>query len=179
MVCIPLVVPSVLHFLCILVCTKSRIFISVPAPSCAVCKMAAWQPVHNPESSGPSIRRFRASSAKQRSFESRCVRKHRARSSFAEASNTRVSNSLWNQNGRAKVPVGHPAVVVLPVGTVIDKSSESFILLFLEILSQLSWIHFGFTVKKIRKFTTIHWRICFRLAVVNLQQNVVSFSTSP
>ena len=35
------------------------------------------------------------------------------------------------------------------------------------------------TVKKIRKFTTIHWRICFRLAVVNLQQNVVSSSTSP
>ena len=37
----------------------------------------------------------------------------------------------------------------------------------------------GYTVKKIRKFTTIHWKICFRLAVVNLQQNVVSFSTSP
>ena len=33
--------------------------------------------------------------------------------------------------------------------------------------------------KKIRKFTTIHWKICSRLAVVNLQQNVVSFSTSP
>ena len=35
------------------------------------------------------------------------------------------------------------------------------------------------TVKKNRKFTTIYWKICFRLAVVNLQQNVVSFSTSP
>ena len=35
------------------------------------------------------------------------------------------------------------------------------------------------TVKKILKFTTIHLKICFRLAVVNLQQNVVSFSTSP
>ena len=32
--------------------------------------------------------------------------------------------------------------------------------------------------EKIRKLTTIHWKICFRLAVVNLQQNVVSFSTS-
>ena len=36
---------------------------------------------------------------------------------------------------------------------------------------------FKYTAKKILKFTTIHWKICFRLAVVNLQQNVVSFST--
>ena len=36
------------------------------------------------------------------------------------------------------------------------------------------------TVKKNnRKFTTTYWKICFRLAVVNLQQNVVSFYTSP
>ena len=35
------------------------------------------------------------------------------------------------------------------------------------------------TEKKIRTFTTIHSKLCFRLAVVNLQQNVVSFSTSP
>ena len=34
-------------------------------------------------------------------------------------------------------------------------------------------------VKKNRKFATIYWKICFRLAVVNLQQNVVTFSTSP
>ena len=38
---------------------------------------------------------------------------------------------------------------------------------------------YRYTVKNIRKFTTIHWKVCFRLAVVNLQQNVVTFSTSP
>ena len=37
------------------------------------------------------------------------------------------------------------------------------------------WNYFHSTVKKNRKFTTIHWKICFRLAVVNLQQNVEGF----